>query len=68
MAWGDTSQEPALDLRVRRQPDDARDDARRARGGDRRHREGQEIAARTLGGKPESYRWPTGACRAAGAA
>ena len=36
LTWGDTAQEPAVVLRVRRQPDDARDDARGARGGDRR--------------------------------
>ncbi len=32
-------QEPAVDLRLGRQPDDARDDARGARGGDRRDQE-----------------------------
>ena len=32
---------PAMDVRVRRQPDDACDDARRARGGVRCHRQGQ---------------------------
>ena len=57
VAWGDTSQEPAVDLRVGRQPDDARDDARGARGGVRRtSRRLQEIAAKTLGGSPDSYK------------
>ena len=53
VVWGDTSKHLPWTCVVRRQPDDARDDARGAR---RRHRRVkkllQEIAAKTLGGSP----------------
>ena len=39
VVFGNTGEEPAVDLRLGRQPDDARDDARGARGGDRRDQE-----------------------------
>ena len=44
-----------------RQPDDPRDDARRARGRDGREAKLQEIAAKDLGGIPTTTRWPTSA-------
>ena len=62
-------QEPAVELLVGRQPDRARDDPRRAR---RRHlRENADPGSRREDARRESRRaikWPTAACRAAGAA
>ena len=58
---------PAVDLRVGRQPDDSCDDPRGARGGQDAKKKLQEIAAKTLGGSPESTRSPTSACSAAAA-
>ena len=53
--WGNTAQEPAVDLRLRRQPDDARDDARGARRGHGREAEAAGDRREDSGGKPEEY-------------
>ena len=66
---GQHEQEPAVDLRLGRQPDDARDDARGARRRHRRHEEAagdrREDARRQA---RRATRSPTSACRAAAAA
>ena len=56
IAWGRHVPAPAVDLRLRRQPDDARDDARRACGGLRRHRQGEGDRGSDARRSPESYR------------
>ena len=70
IAWGDTSQHAAVDLRVRRQPDHPRDDARRARRGVGRDRQGARRSRAQDPGRQRRTRiaWPTDACRAAVAA
>ena len=60
VVWGNTGQEPAVDLHLGRQPDDARDDARGACGGDRRQEEaagdrGEDAAAAIR----QATRWRT---------
>ena len=52
---GQHQQEPAVDLRLRRQPDDARDDARGARRGHGREEEAAGDRRENYGGKPEQY-------------
>jgi CO/xanthine dehydrogenase Mo-binding subunit len=47
-------------LRPGRQPDDARDDARRARGGDRCEEEASGARGKELGGNPDSYQLTNG--------
>ena len=66
---GQHGQAPAVDLHLGRQPDDARDDARRARGGHGREAEAagdrrQDARRRARA----ATRWPASACSAAAAA
>ena len=57
---GQHGEEPAVDLRLGRQPDDARDDARGARGGDRRDRRScRRSPRRRSAASPKTTRSPT---------
>ena len=67
ITWGNTAQAPAVDLHLGRQPDDARDDARGARGGHGCEEEaaGDRRARRSAAAR-RRIRWRTSACPSGG--